>query len=266
MAADLLLVLASGAPAGSWSPTPGEGRLGLEPALRGPDRVGRWSVVHPATGEPAGVWPAHGVHPAGCSNSRSAGRPGRSARGGRRGGRRSGRRGGVVPASPNDSSASGQKLAARSPLRVWNGRSPTTWQIELIEQVTWCASAMRTSPPQKNAVSAPCQDQVTSAGHGRGEQRRHRQGHDHLVDAADVLVGEQVGSEPLAVRQAALEEPAAVRINQALGDAADAFLYRQGEWGSPSRSLKAWRRRSATHLVGLPPGRASRRRSRRPAA
>ena len=64
--------------------------------------------------------------------------------------------------SPNDRIASGQKLVALSPSRSSNGRSPTTWQIELIAQVTWCSSEIRTSPAQKNALSAPCQDQVTS--------------------------------------------------------------------------------------------------------
>src|SRR3954451_2387284 len=43
--------------------------------------------------------------------------------------------------------------------RLLNGRSPIVWQIELIDQVTWCSSAMRTRLAQKNAVSAPEIDQ-----------------------------------------------------------------------------------------------------------
>ena len=36
------------------------------------------------------------------------------------------------------------------------------WQIELIDQVTWCSSETRTSEPQKNAVAArPASDHVT---------------------------------------------------------------------------------------------------------
>src|SRR3954447_20840527 len=58
--------------------------------------------------------------------------------------------------------ANGQKFAARSAVCILNGRSPYTWQIELIDQVTWCSSAMRTRPAQNNADSAPCQDQVTT--------------------------------------------------------------------------------------------------------
>jgi hypothetical protein len=37
---------------------------------------------------------------------------------------------------------------------------PIMWQIEFIDQLTWCNTATRTSPAQKNAVSAPHQDMV----------------------------------------------------------------------------------------------------------
>src|SRR4051812_13437562 len=57
--------------------------------------------------------------------------------------------------SPIEMIASHQTLVARS--RVRNGRSPIVWQIELIDQVVWCSSEMRTRLPQKNAVTAPCQ-------------------------------------------------------------------------------------------------------------
>ena len=43
-----------------------------------------------------------------------------------------------------------------------NGLLPIMWQIELIDQVTWCSTAMRTSPAQNSAVSAPHQDQLIS--------------------------------------------------------------------------------------------------------
>ncbi len=39
--------------------------------------------------------------------------------------------------------------------RVQNGRSPTAWQIELIDQVTCCSTHMRTTDAQKKADSAP---------------------------------------------------------------------------------------------------------------
>jgi hypothetical protein len=42
--------------------------------------------------------------------------------------------------------------------RDLKGRCPTAWQMELMDQVTWCSSPTRTSEPQKKAVAAPCHD------------------------------------------------------------------------------------------------------------
>src|SRR6266571_4459865 len=39
-----------------------------------------------------------------------------------------------------------------------NSSLPKVWQIELIDQVTWCRKLTRTRLAQKNAVTAPCQD------------------------------------------------------------------------------------------------------------
>src|SRR5690349_8006067 len=64
--------------------------------------------------------------------------------------------------SPNEMIASGQKFAARSEPRVAKGRCPYTWQMELIDQVTWCSKATRTRLAQKNAVSAPRHDPVSA--------------------------------------------------------------------------------------------------------
>jgi hypothetical protein len=51
-----------------------------------------------------------------------------------------------------------QRPEVRGLVPASNGRSPIMWQIELTDQVTWCSTATRTSPAQKNAVSAPHQD------------------------------------------------------------------------------------------------------------
>src|SRR5947209_11578054 len=61
--------------------------------------------------------------------------------------------------SPAERIASHQTFPDRS--RVLNGLSPTMWQIELIDQVTWWTRAMRTSPAQKNAETMPHHDQVS---------------------------------------------------------------------------------------------------------
>src|SRR5580698_8024380 len=41
-----------------------------------------------------------------------------------------------------------------------NSSLPNVWQIELMDQVTWCRNATRTRLAQKNAITAPCHDQV----------------------------------------------------------------------------------------------------------
>src|SRR6201997_5267704 len=58
--------------------------------------------------------------------------------------------------SPNDRIAS--QLTFRDLSLTSNSSLPNVWQIELIDQVTWCRNATRTRLPQKKAVSAPCQD------------------------------------------------------------------------------------------------------------
>src|ERR1700742_1421604 len=37
---------------------------------------------------------------------------------------------------------------------------PQVWQIELVDQVTWCRNVTRTRLAQKNISMAPCQDQT----------------------------------------------------------------------------------------------------------
>src|SRR5699024_2647846 len=56
--------------------------------------------------------------------------------------------------------ANGQKLAALS--RVLNGRSPSMWQIEFTDHVTWCSTHTLTRPAQNIAVTPPQIDQLSS--------------------------------------------------------------------------------------------------------
>src|SRR5258708_36296553 len=58
--------------------------------------------------------------------------------------------------SPNDRIAS--QLTFRDLSRTSNSALPNVWQMELIDQVTWCKNATRTRLAQKNAVTAPSQD------------------------------------------------------------------------------------------------------------
>jgi hypothetical protein len=56
-------------------------------------------------------------------------------------------------APPSVGSASGQKLRLSS--WVAYGRAPNRWHIELMLQVAWCATKMRTIPPHSSPSSAP---------------------------------------------------------------------------------------------------------------
>ena len=115
-----------------------------------------------------------------------------------------------------DRTASGQKFVALPWAR--NGRSPIMWQIELIDQVTWCSTAMRTSPAQKNAVNAPQNDMRDQAAEqGRGEQADRGPQRELSADPGDVAVGEQVGGEAGGVGAVAPEQPAEVGVAEALG-------------------------------------------------
>src|SRR5215472_4561015 len=60
--------------------------------------------------------------------------------------------------SPNDAMASQDTLTERS--RDCQSVFPQVWQIELIDQVTWCSRVTRTRPAQKNISMAACQDQT----------------------------------------------------------------------------------------------------------
>ena len=56
---------------------------------------------------------------------------------------------------PKEPMASQETLRDLS--RTSKSSVPKVWPTELIDQVTWCSSAMRTRLAQKKAVSAPCQ-------------------------------------------------------------------------------------------------------------
>src|SRR6202044_3034691 len=60
--------------------------------------------------------------------------------------------------SLKDAIASQETFTERS--RDCQSVLPQVWQIELVDQVTWCSSVMRTRLAQKNASMARCQDQT----------------------------------------------------------------------------------------------------------
>src|ERR1017187_4872941 len=58
--------------------------------------------------------------------------------------------------SPKEAIASQETFRDLS--RTSNSSLPKVWQMELIDQVTWCRKAIRTRLAQKNAMTAPCHD------------------------------------------------------------------------------------------------------------
>src|SRR5258708_17471826 len=71
--------------------------------------------------------------------------------------------------SPNESTASQATFLDLS--LASNSRLPKVWQIELIDQVTWCRNETRTRLAQKNAIKAPCQDIVHNPPMSAGRSR-----------------------------------------------------------------------------------------------
>src|ERR1700761_232848 len=60
--------------------------------------------------------------------------------------------------SPKEAIASQETFTDRS--RDCQSVLPQVWQIELVDQVTWCSSVTRTTLAQKNISIALCQDQT----------------------------------------------------------------------------------------------------------
>src|SRR5271165_3572628 len=144
--------------------------------------------------------------------------------------------------SPKDAIASQDTFRDLS--RTSNSSLPKVWQMELIDQVTWCSSAMRTRVAQKKAVSAPCQDiphrkpmsagsnsvTATSPGnHASTALIRLSASRSGENFSCEVLLGSK--SQPMC----AYARP--------LDSAFQSSPYRQGECGSPSLSLYLWCRR-----------------------
>ena len=137
------------------------------------------------------------------------------------------------------------------------GRSPTTWQTELIDQVTWCSSATRTrrGPEERRQRALPGPgDQAADAAAGSGERERPPSSGKSLLDAAGRRVLQQVGGVAAAV--GLLGGRTASPCARATGPwpaPGRSSPYRHGECGSPSRSEKAWCRRwSATQWMTGP--------------
>ena len=202
-------------------------------------RVGGSLLALPAGRRYASVRPAHVVRPAQLLEP--ADEPGAESRAGPAAHRAARDVGSawcrLCQDSPQDRTASHHTLPERS--RDLKGRLPTAWQIELIDHVTWCSSATRTSEPQKNAGErAPPGHRHQTADQRRASPARAIVQQQELArDRTDRRVLDQVRRVLLLRRLLLVEHPADVRPPQALHQRRDAS------------------RRNATASAGRPPRR-----------
>src|SRR5579872_3499547 len=145
--------------------------------------------------------------------------------------------------SPNEAMASQATLTDRS--RDTQSVLPQVWQMELIDQVTWCSRVTRTRPAQKNASMARCQDQtplevqkppITAGASSVNAMIPGNQASTRRIfrsasrSGANFCCEVWLGSNSHSV--CAQSRP--------LASARALSPYRQGECGSPSLSLYLW--------------------------
>src|SRR5580658_9315832 len=158
--------------------------------------------------------------------------------------------------SPNESTASHATFFDLS--LASNSRLPNVWQIELIDQVTWCRNEILTRPAQNSAISAPCHDIV--------QRPTIRAG---ASNVAAMNAGNSRCSSPMSLSASQSGEnfwcDVVFRSNnqpmcaqaRPLVSAFRSVPNRQGECGSPSLSLYLWCLRWSETQLSMGPSSAS---------
>src|SRR5487761_1811226 len=150
--------------------------------------------------------------------------------------------------SPNDAMASQDTFLALS--LTSNSSLPNVWQIELIDQVTCCSSAIRTRPAQNSAVSAPRQDidHRPPASAGSSSDAAAKAMNDAEIRRIARSASRSGQNFSFEVRLPSNIQPMWAKPRP-LASAFQSLPNRHGECGSPSRSLYLWCLRwSATQL------------------
>src|SRR5262249_40384258 len=121
-----------------------------------------------------------------------------------------------------------------------NGRSPIMWQMELVDHVTWCSTATRTNPAQKNAVSAPHQDQVINPPSTAGSTKVTvvHSTNIPLIRTMSLSANRSGANRSLLVTSSSNSQPMCA-CQKPLASAHGEVPNSHGECGSPSRSEKA---------------------------
>src|ERR1022692_1045526 len=141
--------------------------------------------------------------------------------------------------SPNDRIANQETFLDLS--LTSNSSLPKVWQIEFIDQVTWCRNATRTRLAQKNAVTAPCHDidQSPPISAGASSDPVTSQGN-HLetfeMSESASQSGQNFSSD---VTSPSNSQPVWAKARP-LPSAFQSLPKRHGECGSPSLSLYLW--------------------------
>src|SRR5580693_5419204 len=130
------------------------------------------------------------------------------------------------------------QLTLRDLSRTSNSSLPKVWQIELIDQVTWCRNATRTRLAQKNAMTAPCQDHVhrPPIRAGSSSETATSQGNHREILTMSSSASQSGQNFSCEVRLVSNSQPMWAKPKP-LVSAFRSVPYRQGECGSPSLSL-----------------------------
>src|ERR1700722_15849658 len=158
--------------------------------------------------------------------------------------------------SPKEAMASQGTLTERS--RDCQSVLPQVWQIELIDQVTWCSRVTRTRLAQKNASMAACQEKTPAevqkppmtAGPRRGKAAMAGKS---LLTVWMLLSPSRSGANFSFEVSFGSNSHVTCAQTSPLASAFALSPYRQGECGSPSLSLYLWCLRwSATQVMTGP--------------
>src|ERR1700691_702214 len=122
-----------------------------------------------------------------------------------------------------------------------NSSLPKVWQIELMDQVTWCRNAIRTRLAQKNAVTAPCQDIDHSPPIRAGASREDvtSQGNHFEILEMSESASQSGQNFSCDVTVPSKSQPTWAKARPLLS-AFQSLPNRHGECGSPSLSLYLW--------------------------
>src|SRR5580700_566164 len=138
-----------------------------------------------------------------------------------------------------------------------NSSLPKVWQIELIDQVTWCRNATRIRLAQKNAVSAPSQDHDHRPPMRAGSSRETVTRTGNSLETRTILRSVSRSGQNFScdVWLPSNSHPMWAQTRPLLR-AFQSLPKRQGECGSPSRSLYLWWRRWSATQLSTGPSRA----------